>query len=495
MNLRFAPSALACGLLFLVVMPSGARAQTMLLNGLGGPADYGPGVLDPNDDGSTTEIDVSMAFPNGLNFFGTTYHSLFANNNGNITFGANQFEYTPRPFPAAAHPMIAPWWGDVDTRIQTGGHPPDTDLLFYSVTPGQFVATWHNVGYYNEHDDLLNDFQLILRQAGCGTGDFDVEFRYRQLQWTTGDASQGMGGFGGTPAQAGFDAGDNVNFTSLPGSFTMAVLQLVSTSNVGVPGVWRFSIRGGGVMCPGQCLPCSTGLMGVCGAGITHCMGMSPICVQNVQPSDEVCDGMDQDCDGMTDEDLGSTTCGVGDCMTSVQNCVNAMTQTCVPLPPHDEVCDLHDNDCDGVTDEDQAEVWCGLGICRRSVPGCTMGHVNTCIPGMPMREICNGLDNDCDGVVGNGLDSCVEPDAWMPPDAWVHPDLGMMDGGVRDTGPGGLDACLGRNCDVWRINGRAGPGCTCRVGERSEHGPLAGIGLAAIAILIGCRRAIARKR
>ena len=30
------------------------------------------------------------------------------------------------------------------------------------------------------------------------------------IQWTTGDASDGFGGFGGTPAHVGFNAGDGV---------------------------------------------------------------------------------------------------------------------------------------------------------------------------------------------------------------------------------------------------------------------------------------------
>ena len=35
------------------------------------------------------------------------------------------------------------------------------------------------------------------------------------MQWTTGDASGGIGGFGGTGAQVGFDSGDGSNFISV----------------------------------------------------------------------------------------------------------------------------------------------------------------------------------------------------------------------------------------------------------------------------------------
>jgi hypothetical protein len=42
---------------------------------------------------------------------------MFVNNNGNITFAQGAVPtFTPDPFPIATQPMIAPWWGDVDTR-------------------------------------------------------------------------------------------------------------------------------------------------------------------------------------------------------------------------------------------------------------------------------------------------------------------------------------------------------------------------------------------
>ena len=40
--------------------------------------------LPANDDGSTGSVPLGF----GANFFGTTYTSLFVNNNGDVTFGA-----------------------------------------------------------------------------------------------------------------------------------------------------------------------------------------------------------------------------------------------------------------------------------------------------------------------------------------------------------------------------------------------------------------------
>ena len=43
---------------------------------------------------------------------------------------------------------------------------------------------------FNEHNEHRMSFQLILTNAnGCGSGDFDVEFRYNRCEWDTGTAS------------------------------------------------------------------------------------------------------------------------------------------------------------------------------------------------------------------------------------------------------------------------------------------------------------------
>lgn len=85
---------------------------------------YGDGCeansLPRNDDGSTGRIQLASetVFPQGLNFFGRSYSSLFVNNNGNVTFDEALGTFTPFPLADATNqiPMIAPFFGDVDTR-------------------------------------------------------------------------------------------------------------------------------------------------------------------------------------------------------------------------------------------------------------------------------------------------------------------------------------------------------------------------------------------
>lgn len=228
--------------LALAALPAGASAQAELMTGLGGQAGFGEGVLEYNDDGSSAEIPLGAAFPNGLQYFGQRFNSLFVNNNGSITFGGPTGTFTPQRFPVSGNRMIAPFWADVDTR---GGGRPNRNGVYWDVRPGQVVITWHNVGYFSSHDNLQNTFQLILISNELLDQDdlWRVQFRYARCQWVTGDASGGSGGFGGSPAQAGFDAGNGQTFEILPGSGSRQVLNLCRSSNVGVNGIWEFDIH------------------------------------------------------------------------------------------------------------------------------------------------------------------------------------------------------------------------------------------------------------
>ncbi len=175
-----------------------------------------------NNDESSPAVD--LPFP--INFYGRTYTYLYVNDNGNVTFNEPSREYTPFAIDASTPPMIAPFFADVggtesgstnnallrtvslETSAEASG---EASFSFGSVTyQGRpaFCVNWDRVGYYREHTDKLNSFQLLLvDRSDVGPGDFDIIFNYNHVGWETGDASGGDSGYGGTPAAVGFTAG------------------------------------------------------------------------------------------------------------------------------------------------------------------------------------------------------------------------------------------------------------------------------------------------
>lgn len=166
-----------------------------------------------NDDGSSNSIPLGFNFC----FYGTTYNSLFINNNGNVSFGSSYSTFSSNSFPDPSFVMIAPFWGDVDTRGAASG------LVYFKQTATSLIVKWSNVGYYSSMTDKLNDFQLILTDGSdplLPNGN-NIAFCYGDMQWTTGSASQGVGGFGGVPSTVGVNKGDGVNFVQI-GRFDQA---------------------------------------------------------------------------------------------------------------------------------------------------------------------------------------------------------------------------------------------------------------------------------
>ncbi|MFT6397054.1 MAG: cysteine-rich repeat protein, partial [Bradymonadia bacterium] len=218
-------------------VPSTGNAQCPPVAGFGGLADFGDDVMDRNDDGSLGPIDITSIFgAAGLNFFGTSYTELYLNTNGNMSFGGSLSTFTPFAFPGAT-PMIAPYFADVDTRILRGTADEQNRVFYHLDTassPARFIATWYDVDYFSGgRAPGSNTFQAILTvRNDRAAGDFDVEFRYDTINWTTGDASEGVGGFGGTVARVGFDAGDGSNFFTHPLSGIAPIVDIdITTSN------------------------------------------------------------------------------------------------------------------------------------------------------------------------------------------------------------------------------------------------------------------------
>jgi MYXO-CTERM domain-containing protein len=435
--------------------PSGTPGCVPLMPAPGGTP---TGVLAANDDGSSSAIPLASAFPGGLTFFGGPYSQFWVNNNGNITFNRGVGTFTPHAFPVSSQPMIAPYWGDVDTR---GGGTPGNNYVWWYLEPGRLIVTWHNVGYYSIRDDRKMDFQLILTNAaGCASGDFDVEFRYNRCEWTTGGASGGSGGFGGTPAQAGFDAGNGTDYVAITGSLTMSILDLCTGSNVGEPGVWRFGVHGGAVSCPGTGGQCDTGLEGACGIGVTQCIGGGVECVQVGMPGAERCDGVDNDCNGEVDDGdglcSGANICYQGACVPPCFEGGCAEGQTCTGEGR------CVDTACMGVTCESGQR--CTAGTCVDACAGVTCPHDQQCVAGRCLA-VCDvitcGEGEVCqDGACRPGCPCYPCPDGeTCNADGTCRPtgcDLVTCDPGFYCEGGSCLDACDGATCP---------PGQVCQVG------------------------------
>ena len=90
-----------------------------------------------------------------------------------------------------------------------------------------------------------NTFQVVIAKGGSQTY---LIFLYRQIQWTTGDASGGRNGLGGRVAQVGYSSANGMGSMSLPGTGTSAVCNLPSLSNNGFRGVFVFRVHGGDLM-------------------------------------------------------------------------------------------------------------------------------------------------------------------------------------------------------------------------------------------------------
>lgn len=137
----------------------------------------------------------------------------------------------------------------------------------------------------------------------------------------------------------------------------------------------------------------------------------------------EVCDGFDNDCDGDIDEGNpgGGALCGssVGECMQGVLTCVDGELICLGEVGPQPEVCDGLDNDCNGSVDDspiDGTSFWPdadedtfgdadAVPVVACTAPngyvanGFDCDDTNSAI-NPNANEVCDGFDNNCDGQI-----------------------------------------------------------------------------------------------
>jgi RHS repeat-associated protein len=206
---------------------------------------------------------------------------------------------------------------------------------------------------------------------------------------------------------------------------------------------------------------CDTGTPGACRQGHFSCIDGQQLCM-GAQPSEEICNGIDDDCNGETDDGLPVVTCGQGECEREIPSCLDGAPFACDPEAgaADVELCNGIDDDCDGAIDEDaighNAPCEAGVGACQRVGHAACVGGELLCDaePGAPTVELCDYTDNDCDGAVdeeaaGTGAPCGVGIGACRTPGAIACTD-GQLVCPVQPGEPQGPEICDGidNDCD-----------------------------------------------
>ena len=225
-------------------------------------------------------------------------------------------------------------------------------------------------------------------------------------------------------------------------SFREGDIGILSGIDIYMKHVWPISnTLGRAEISFGEKVDCGTDV-GVCVSGVQLCTGDNEgnvfwtECIGSIEPSEEVCDGQDNDCDGTIDEDCVScsdtdggknyeekgscTSCSGGGCGGSSDACIEQDgVLMLLELYCENNECNTEAYECpygceDGACLDPECnegdEMICGtdIGVCEQGMQTCQNGIWSECAGGkQPVEEICyNKLDDDCDYYTDEG---CID--------------------------------------------------------------------------------------
>lgn len=167
----------------------------------------GPSLISTSiDDGWAAASPFNLPFQ--FCFYGSPYTQVWMNNNGNISFNNGISTFSSSAFPSVGNKMIAAFWADF--YLTNGG------TMHATITPTAAIFNWVSMGYFSNQNDKVNTCQIVITN---GLDPLVIEgntaIHFADMQWTTGSASGGVGGFFGTPATVGANAGNGTDFIQI----------------------------------------------------------------------------------------------------------------------------------------------------------------------------------------------------------------------------------------------------------------------------------------
>lgn len=271
--------------------------MSALVNGLGGPAGFGESMVPAGDPWSVIAIDLSGFYhPSaGLKFLANNYSALWVNSAGYVQFrpadgGRAELRDIPPDGIGGLNddihgdgiaPIIAPYWAPIDTGLaplaaSPGGTSTGANRVWYDLdqTTGVVTVTWDDVrprtgegGDPEPETGGVAAFQVQIAPAsgiGATSLDFDVIFRYENLDWGPFSHRGNFGFVGDAPRAllANFSTRRNsqdifteplpsvattIDADGVGGEDREAIFGMATGSNVGEAGTWRFAYRQGWV--------------------------------------------------------------------------------------------------------------------------------------------------------------------------------------------------------------------------------------------------------